>query len=112
MPEPHLLVQSARRDAGLTQTDLARRVGTSQSAIARLETPGSNPSWRTLERTLGACGKEMRVFTRPRESGIDETLVAKQLRATPEQRLRGFQRTYADVRELALAGRRARGELA
>lgn len=112
MHKPNLLIQSARQEAGLTQAELARRLGTSQSAVARLETPGSNPSWKTLERTLDACGKELHVFARPRRSGIDETLVAKQLRATPEQRLRSFQRTYADVRELALAGRQSRGELA
>jgi hypothetical protein len=66
----------------------------------------------TLRRALVACGQRLSLDSRPDTSSIDETLVARQLRLTPAQRLAGFETAYADVRKLALAGRRARDELA
>ena len=109
---PGALVRHARRTARLTQAELGERLGTTQSAIARLESDDSNPRVRTLERALSACGFEYDLDVRPRKSSIDETLVAQQLRLTPGERLLSFERSYANVRELALAGARSRGELA
>jgi hypothetical protein len=42
--------------------------------------------------------------------GVDETLIAQQLRLSPEQRLAQLESMYEWGRELALAGARARGE--
>jgi transcriptional regulator with XRE-family HTH domain len=108
---PDHLVRNARRDAGFTQAELAARIGTTQSAIARLETEGSNPRIGTLIRALDACDREILLEARPRRSSIDETLVARRLRLPPGERIRSFERSYANVREIALAGRRTRGEL-
>lgn len=55
------LVAEARRAAGLSQAQLARRAGTSQSAIARYERAVSTPSLDTLERLLRACGRPLRL---------------------------------------------------
>ncbi len=52
------------------------------------------------------------IGTRPRQAGVDESLIRRQLELTPAQRLRGLETMYAQVRELALAGARSRGELA
>ena len=109
---PGALIRNARRDAGLTQAELASRLGTTQSAIARLEADGANPRLSTLTRALEACERELVLESRPRRSSIDETLVAGRLRLTPEQRIKSFERSYANVREFALAGARSRGELA
>jgi DNA-binding XRE family transcriptional regulator len=51
-------VLKARTASGLTQADLAARVGTTQSAIARLEsgTPKHSPSIVTLQRYARAMG--------------------------------------------------------
>ena len=38
------LVYQLRVDAGLTQVELARRMGTTQSAIARMENGGTRPT--------------------------------------------------------------------
>jgi transcriptional regulator with XRE-family HTH domain len=111
MPRANTVLRDARRAAGLTQAGLASRLGTTQSAIARLESPGSNPRIETLDRALRACGRELSLEARPHKSSIDEELVARQLRVPPGQRLVSFERAYADVRKIALAGRRARGEL-
>lgn len=109
---PGSLIRAARRSAGLTQASLAARLGTTQSAIARLETDGANPRIDTLARALGACGHDLDIDSRPHKSSIDETLVARQLRLSPGERINSFERSYANVREIALAGARARGELA
>lgn len=105
------MLRDARRAAGLTQAGLAARLGTTQSAIARLEADGANPRIETLARALRACGRELTLEARPHRSSIDETLVARQLEVPPGQRLLSFEHAYADVRKIALAGRRARGEL-
>jgi len=53
------LVFRLRTEAGLTQAELARRMGTTQSAIARIEGGGARPSLDTLERLAAAVGKEL-----------------------------------------------------
>ena len=51
-PEFEIAVEliSARKRAGLSQAELAERMGTSQSAIARLESGQTLPSTKTLLR--------------------------------------------------------------
>ena len=47
---------AARTRAGLSQAELAERMGTSQSTVARLESGRTLPSLRTLERYAAATG--------------------------------------------------------
>lgn len=51
----------ARLRAGLSQTELAARMGTSQSAVARLESGDTLPSTKTLLRYAEATGSRVRV---------------------------------------------------
>ncbi len=51
----------ARTDSGLTQAEVARRMGTTQAVIARLEGGGVKPSTRTLERFAKATGTRLRI---------------------------------------------------
>ncbi len=52
-----LLVREMRDDAGLTQAELARKAGTTQSVIARLEDAEyTGHSLGMLERIATACG--------------------------------------------------------
>ena len=51
----------ARTAAKLTQAELARRLGTTQSAIARLEGGGVSPSFATLRRYAEATGTRLTV---------------------------------------------------
>ena len=106
------LIREARRSAGLSQASLAARLGTTQSAVARLETEGGNPRMATVSRALAACGQRLELAARPHRSSIDETQVAERLRLSPGDRIKTFEHSYANVRELALAGARSRGELA
>jgi transcriptional regulator with XRE-family HTH domain len=95
------LIRKSRQKADLTQAELARRLGTTQSAVARLESSRSNPRIDTLERALLATGQSLTIRSRRPKSSVDETLIARQLRLTPEERLRSFEASYRDVRELA-----------
>ena len=57
-----LLVREMREDAGLTQVELARMVGTTQSVIARLEDAEyMGHSLSMLERVAGACGVNLKL---------------------------------------------------
>lgn len=53
----------ARRSAGLTQTEVARRMGVSQPVLARIEgslgNRKSSPTLATLRRYAAACGKKL-----------------------------------------------------
>jgi uncharacterized protein len=111
-PTAASLIRQARQGAGLSQAALAVRLGTTQSAIARLESTDANPRVDTLARLLEACGQTLELGARPHNSSIDQSQVAERLRVSPSDRLKSFERSYANVRELALVGRRARGELA
>jgi transcriptional regulator with XRE-family HTH domain len=48
-----------RRSAGLSQTEVAARMGTSQSAVARLETGEADVRVSTLERYAAAVGSQL-----------------------------------------------------
>jgi len=50
---------AARRSAGLSQTQIAARMGTSQSAVARLESGEADVRASTLERYAAAVGGQI-----------------------------------------------------
>ncbi|HEY7618883.1 MAG TPA: helix-turn-helix domain-containing protein [Solirubrobacteraceae bacterium] len=105
------LVRRARTDAKLTQAELARRLGTSQPAVVKLERPGANPTVRTLDRVLRATGHRLELGAPAWSPGIDESLIRKQLELSPAERLRQLERQSAEMRRLMIAGARNRGEL-
>ena len=51
----------ARRRAELTQAELAERLETTQSVVARLESGRSHPSTLTLEKIARATGTRLRI---------------------------------------------------
>ncbi|MCP9276326.1 helix-turn-helix domain-containing protein [Mycolicibacterium sp. CAU 1645] len=55
------LVYAARTEAGLTQTQLAAAMGTSQSAVATWENGARTPGIDALERLAAACGKRLHI---------------------------------------------------
>ena len=62
------LIRTSRRDARLTQAELAKQAGTSQSAVARYERGSSAPTLATLERLLDVCGRRLVVSAEPRSA--------------------------------------------
>ena len=60
-----LEVAKARQRAGLSQAELAKRMKTTQSTIARLENGRSLPSTRTLGRFAKATGHRLKISFEP-----------------------------------------------
>lgn len=55
----------ARARAGLSQTQLAQRMKTSQSYVARIESGKVRPSTEALERFAHATGSRLRILFEP-----------------------------------------------
>jgi transcriptional regulator with XRE-family HTH domain len=64
-------VRVLREEHGLSQRELAERIGSTQPAIARLEAGGVIPNLATLDRIAAAVGSALVIeFTRPEPSGV------------------------------------------
>jgi transcriptional regulator with XRE-family HTH domain len=106
---PSVLIREARREAKLTQTELAERAGTTQSTIARLERGGGNPTFETLERVLHAAGHRLELSAVHQGlTTVDESLIRQQLALSPAERLRALGQQSAIMGRLVDAGARAR----
>lgn len=55
----------ARTGADVSQEEIAKRMQTSQSAVARLESGRGNPSLNTLRRYAEATGARLRIVFEP-----------------------------------------------
>lgn len=88
--KPALLLREARERAGLSQRALARRAGTSQSVVARIELGETDPGSGTLARLLAAAGFELTVRLEPIRIVDTHMLddVRRILDLSPEERLR------------------------
>ena len=67
--EPAYQVARLRIMRGLTQEELAEKVGTRQPSIARLESGKSEPSLSFLRRVVEALDGDLKVYITPREAG-------------------------------------------
>ncbi|MGH9108931.1 MAG: helix-turn-helix domain-containing protein [Acidimicrobiales bacterium] len=73
------VLRSARRRAGLTQLELARRCGTTQSVISAYESGARRPSLDTLSRLVGGTGidLDLRLVRRHRAARPAGSLAAR-----------------------------------
>jgi len=78
-------VYGARRAAGVSQRELARKSGVAQSAVARIERGQQIPRTDTLERLLTACGFELQLGP-VRGGGVDRDEIRRFLELTPRER--------------------------
>ena len=51
----------ARSEAGLTQSEVAKRMGITQSAVARIESGAYNTKYKTFFNYIKACGKRVAI---------------------------------------------------
>jgi ribosome-binding protein aMBF1 (putative translation factor) len=65
-----MAVKTARLRKKLTQVELAKKVGTSQSVIARIEggTDSRIPTLRVLARIAEACGATLEISFQPKKA--------------------------------------------
>jgi transcriptional regulator with XRE-family HTH domain len=101
------LVREARKRAGLTQAELAQRAGTTQSAIARIETGETAPSFDSVLRLVRLCDLDLDIMLVPRDQS-DWIQALRLTKLSPEERLLRHQRALAQLREMRQAGTRAR----
>jgi transcriptional regulator with XRE-family HTH domain len=79
------LVREARKRAGLTQRGLADKAGTTQSAIARLESGRTRPAFDDVLRLVRLCGYDLDVMLVERDDS-DWSQVRRQLQLSPTAR--------------------------
>ena len=96
------LIREARRRAGLTQRELAERLDTTQSAIARMERGGTEPSYERVAEAVGACGMDL-VPQLLRADDADWSVASTNLAVGHDARVRRHQAAL----RFAMAGRRA-----
>jgi transcriptional regulator with XRE-family HTH domain len=90
------LLRYARDKARLSQRELGRRAGISQTTISLIEDGKTSPRFSTLDTLLSLCGFEL-VLTPRAGVGIDRTVMRELLLLTPAERAR---RAIAEARNL------------
>ncbi|MDQ4124435.1 MAG: helix-turn-helix domain-containing protein [Actinomycetota bacterium] len=81
------VIRRARRRAGLSQAELARRLDTKQPVVARWETGARTPTLETVARAVEACGLALDVAVVERDAGED-ALLREWPALTPAERVR------------------------
>jgi len=80
------LIREARRRAGISQRELAHRLGTQQPVISRWESGRTSPGHETVERAVRACGFELEIALIPVDDH-DLVLIKRELKLLPHERL-------------------------
>ncbi len=100
------IISSTRRRVGITQAELARRTGSHQAAIARLERRGTNPRLATLDATLRALGYRLELQAIPHPAELDRAQLEAHLRLSPAERADLHDSSYANTRASLSSARR------
>jgi transcriptional regulator with XRE-family HTH domain len=107
---PGQLIRETRERRGLSQKRLARRVGTRQSAISRLEADEVSPSVETLEMLMRAMGEQLELGVGSPERDYDRLHLRATRARSPSERLALGISWNRMAGRLAAAGRAARGD--
>jgi uncharacterized protein len=85
------IIREARLRAGLTQSELAARLGRERAQVARWEVGGQEPSFENLRSVVEACGFDLRIEIGEREEtpALDAELETSLLEA-PQQRVQAL----------------------
>jgi transcriptional regulator with XRE-family HTH domain len=113
MSVPSSLIREARRRAALSQRELAERVGSTQPAIARIESGRGSVTVDTIERLVGAAGFDLVLDITPRlpidpvtavyQQDVDRSLLRQNRKRTVNERLRSGAEMVTGGQELQQA---------
>lgn len=103
------LIRTTRIRSGLSQARLARRTGTHQSAISRLEADEISPGVETLDLLLRAMGERLEIAGGAAERDYDPAHRRATAERPPDERLALGISWNRMAGRLAEAGRMARG---
>ncbi len=80
------ILDMARRRAGVTQHELARRSGVSQPTISRIESGKMQPTVDLMLRLVAACGMELVPVDAFDDEDLDTSLIREWLEWAPAER--------------------------
>jgi transcriptional regulator with XRE-family HTH domain len=104
------LLRKTRLARGLDQSTLARRAGTTQAYVSRVERGVVSPSIDTLERLMRAMGERLVIGTEHLDHGNSSLGdLLGDLARSPEDRVAEQMELSEFLTGLEVAGRRARG---
>jgi len=83
-----IVIRQARRRAGLTQRELAERLGTHQSVVARWEALTTSPTFEAVGAACIACGYDLDWQLRIQDTDTERVL-HEQRRRSPADRVEG-----------------------
>lgn len=101
-------LRRARRRHGITQQSLARRAGTTQAAISRIESGAESPSFERFAQLLLMLGERPTLQSTGLEHDLDPGEVDHARRLTAQQRLAESASWNLVATELEIAGAHAR----
>jgi transcriptional regulator with XRE-family HTH domain len=85
------LIREARLRAGLTQSELAARLGRERAQVARWEIGAQEPSFANLRSVIEACGFAFRVEIREREETLElDAELQESVPQAPQQRVQAL----------------------
>jgi transcriptional regulator with XRE-family HTH domain len=85
------IIREARLRAGLTQSQLADRIGRDRAQIARWEIGGQEPSFENLRSAVEACGFELKLELVEREPDpVLDAELETSVRQAPQQRVQAL----------------------
>ncbi len=85
------IIREARLKAGLTQTELAERLGRDRAQVARWETRGQEPSFENLRAAVEACGFVLKIEIADRdEDPVLDAELATSVQQAPQQRVQAL----------------------
>lgn len=106
---PGELIRSTRARRRLSQARLARRAGTQQSAISRIEADEVSPTIETLTLLMRAMGENLEIAAAPPERDYDPVHRITAATRSPAERLALGISWNRMAGRLRVAGRVARG---
>ena len=102
------LLRTARLRHGVSQRSLARRAGTTQAAISRIESGHESPSFERFTQLLLVLGERPQLAIEPLELDVDPGELAHGRLLTPAQRLAESASWNLVATRLEIAGAEAR----